>query len=336
MSDIGDMVDPQQHIQFMKTKGSTVSVGHRDKTERIREAIVDLQLAIDGCLKQQSSRQFEAIASLARHSSIFLRKLVLGDQRNRRLLDADFCGMAGVDFDKLRTISHARRTMVLVPVGVLGGHLQIQKLNDVTGEPEGTTIFPKGPQRLKFDIEWPLPGMADWLSQPTPDSPWKIGPDALFESQSTRRHDCDGWLGQQLVMFDNRGITLKDVIRVMVNTEGAHSPPTQRLMLIEGHDDRARFRVDKDKEIHILSHITICGVRYSHAIVIEAAFYLYRKLARSEAIKQTEGAGEILQFCFAPDNAFESSQRWLRFDGGLTMNFGGGEQSVTHRVKAPS
>ena len=75
--------------------------------------------------------------------------------------------------------------------------------------------------------------------------------------------DCDQWLGQQVAIFDTRGITLKDIIRVTVNTEAAHSPPLERLMIPRGHNDKARFRVVRDREIHILSHIRVCGVRYT-------------------------------------------------------------------------
>ena len=34
---------------------------------------------------------------------------------------------------------------------------------------------------------------------------------------------CSEWLGQQLVMFDNKGISLKEVISTVANYEGAHS-----------------------------------------------------------------------------------------------------------------
>ena len=140
--------------------------------------------------------------------------------------------------------------------------------------------------------------MTDWLNQPAPEAPWEIREKGLFESQSGQGLDCDPWLGQQLVMFDNRGITLKDIIRVTVNTEAAHSPPVERLMFPEGDEDKARFRVIKDREIHILSHITVCGVRYSHAIVIQAALYLYQELAENTSIARPEGEVSVPVFLF--------------------------------------
>ena len=324
-----------QPIRFIRTEGNPVSVGRRDKAERIREAIIDLQLVIDGCDSLPPSRFHDAVASLARHCSIFLRKLVLGDDRNERLLDDDLCRDAGLRFHRIRRIVGDRRTLTLVPLDILGGYAEMTKLDEVTGELEDVHILPFGAQRLRFVVEWPLTGMADWISQPTPEDAWKLRPEALFDPQASPSPDCDAWLGQQLVMFDNRGITLKDVIRVIVNTEAAHSPPVQRLMVPTGEKDKARFRVVRDSEIHILSYITVCGVRYSHAIALETAMYLYRQLTRNASIKRPEGSGEILQFNFAPEAVFSAGQDWLRFDGGLAMSFGGGERSISHRVRAP-
>ena len=49
MADKRDKADSQERIKFVKTTGSSITVGRRDRAERIREAIVDLQVAIDGC-----------------------------------------------------------------------------------------------------------------------------------------------------------------------------------------------------------------------------------------------------------------------------------------------
>ena len=335
MADHADTQPPIQPIQFVPMKGSPVIVGQRDQAQRIRDAITDLQVVIDGCAAQPENRLVEMAASLARHCSIFLRKMVLNDSHNRHLLDEDFCRTAGLRFDRIRRISDDRRTLTLVPVDSSGGFMQATKLNEETRQPEAVYRIPIGPQRLSFDVQWPLPGMADWRSQPTPENPWQIGPEELFDAQSSPSPGYDAWLGQQLVMFDNRGITLKDVIRVVVNTEGAHSPPVERLMLPQGDEDKTRFRVIRDGEIHILGHIMVSGVRYSHAIVIEAAMYLYRQLTRNESISTPEDAGEILQINSAPEAVFAAGQNWLCFDGGLGMALGGGEQSITHTVRAP-
>ncbi len=334
MAESEERTDPQQ-IQFVKGSGSTITIGNRDREERIREAIVDLRIAIGGCAAQPQDRLNDTVGSLARHSSIFLRKMVLGDDRNSRLLDAEFCQKAKLRFNRIRKVHGNRRFFTLVPVDVTRGYLQATKLDEETGEPEVTHVIPVGPQRLCFVIDWPLSGMTDWLNQPTEETPWAIRPNGLFETKSGQGLDCDEWLGQQLVMFDNRGITLKDVIRVTVNTEAAHSPPLMRLSLPDGTEDKARFRVIKDREIHILSHILICGVRYSHAIVIQAAMDLYQTLAQYASDLQPKDDVGIPVFCFIPDDVFSPDQAWLRFDGGLAMSFGGTGQSVTHRVRAP-
>ena len=335
MTGLGNKADSHERIRFVKTTGSPVTVGRRDRVERIREAIVDLQVAIDGCVAQSPDRLSDTVASLARHCSIFLRKMVLGDDRSPRLLDGDFCQTAGLGFERIRKVPTNRRTLTLVPIDIARGYFQATKLDDETMEPEFTEVIPIGPQRLSIDIEWPLPGMTHWRDQPTPETPWDIRLEGLFESQSDQVLDCEPWLGQQLVMFDNRGITLKDVIRVTVNTEAAHSPPLDRLMLPEGDEDKARFRVVKDREIHILSHITVCGVRYSHAIVVQAALFLYRKLARNRSISRSECKVGIPVIGFIPDDVFSPGQDWLRFDGGLAMSLGGRAQTIAHRVRAP-
>ena len=335
MADRAGSEPPIEPIRFVPTEGSPVHVGRRDRAERIREALVDLRLVIDGCASQPPDRLGDTAASLARHCSIFLRKMVLGDDRSLSLLDDESWQTVRPGFDKVRKVPRSRRTLTLTPVGVSQGYLQLDKLDEETMEPEVTHVIPFGPRRLSIVVEWPLPGMTDWLTQPKPESPWEIRSEGLFESQPDPGLDCDQWLGQQLVIFDNRGITLKDIIRVTVNTEAAHSPPMQRLMIPEGNEDRARFRVVRDREIHILSHITVCGVRYSHAIVIQAALCLYRELAGNTPFGLSEGDVGVPVFGFIPDDVFSDSQKWLRFDGGLAFSLRGVGQSITHRVRAP-
>ena len=111
-------------------------------------------------------------------------------------------------------------------------------------------------------------------------------------------------------------------------------------MLPQGDEDRARFRVIRDGEIHILGHIMVSGVRYSHAIVIEAAMYLYRQLTRNESISTPEDAGEILQISLAPEDVFAARQSWLCFEWRTRNGLRGwGAIHFTHgkgsEVKAP-
>ena len=261
--------------------------------------------------------------------------MVLRDGRNTRLLDDDIWQKAGLGFGRIRKIPCNRKTCVFEPFNMIQGSFQITKLDEETSEPEATQVLPIGPQRLRFVVEWPLSGMADWLKQPTSDAPWQIRWEGLFESQSSKELDCDQWLGQQLVIFDNSGITLNDIIKVMADTEGAHSPPKDRLMLTDGIEDKARFRVVKDYKIHILSHITVWGVRYSHAIVIQAAMYLYHKLAKSTCCGKWEGDVIILDLGGEHEDVFSPAEKWLWFDGGLMLTLQEKGQSITHRVRAP-
>ena len=319
----------QPLLKFVKSRGHPIRVGNRNRPERIRETILDLKLAIDGLAAQPHSQFTDAIPSFARFCSIFLRKMVLNDPRSPRLLDADTCRTMGLRFDRFRRGTGTRQILTLGSPDIDGGVIRIEKKNEETGEPERTEIVPIGQQRLSLVVQWPLTGMVDWLSQPDDAHPWEIKPKGLFGSQESL--DCDAWLGQQLVLFDGRGITLKDVIRVTVNTEGAHSPPLDRVFVVEESDDKARFRVVKDGEIHILSHITICGVRYSHAIVIQSALYLYQQLYKYTK-KQP---ADIPVFCFLPDGVFSPDQTWLRFFGGLTLALGGVGRSISFEIRAP-
>ena len=255
------------------------------------------------------------------------------EERRARLLDDDICGTAELEFRRIRRVPEDRRTLPVVLVDSYGGYMSVTRLNDETSEPEAAYVVPIGAQRLEIAIEWPLPGMADWKEQPTTESPWKMKPEGLFDLHSEPILDCDGWLGQQLVIFDNRGISLKEVIRLTVNTEGAHSPPVSRLMRVEG-EEKSKVARNRD-DVRILSGIRVCGVRYTHAIVIEAALYLYRQLARSGSPWRPQGEVSVPVFCFVVPDVFSPEQGWLSFDGGLAASFGGTEQHVSHRVRAP-
>ena len=295
-------VREQPTVKFVESRGHPITLGNRDRLERIRETILDLQLAIDGLAAQPPGQFADAIPSFARYCSIFLRKMVFNDPRSPRLLDADTCRTMGLCFEKVRRPTGDRRVLTIGPPGLAGGVMRLEKKNEETGEPELTEAVRVGPQRLSLVVQWPLTGMVDWLGQPDDAHPWEIRPEGLFGSQVSL--GCNAWLGQQLVLFDGRGITLKDVIRVTVNTEGAHSPPLDRVFVPEESEDEARFRVVKDGEIHVLSHITICGVRYSHAIVIQAALYLYEQLYKYTKQQPVD----IPVFCFLPDRVFSPEQ----------------------------
>lgn len=324
-------------VQFTRSEGSSVFVKERGQEERIREALNDLHLATHGFVALEGVKWRQFIPAFARACSIFLRKTVLGDRNERRtrLLDDEFCQKAGFGFDRLRSVSGERKTLIVEHLEIGSSHMVVEKLDDRSPEPIATQVIPIGPQRLQISVEWPLPGMVGWVDQPTAKSPWVIGKRELFETPSSSKLTCDNWLGQQLVLFDDRGITLKDVIRVTVNSEGAHSPSVSDLSKKMGEKDKARSRLVRDSEIYILSRIKICGVRYSHAIVIETALYLFIELARVTSFEKPEDGCPFPAFCFTPNKVFSPDQKWLRFDGGLYLTLGGASQSISHRIRAP-
>ena len=271
----------ESSIKFVKTKGSRVTGRYKKKEERICEAMCDLQLAIDGTriqlLHSENPDQFrQTSAAFARACSIFLRKMVLGDRDNSktRLLDDEISRSLDLRFGKLRKISPNRRPLEIIPLDGYGGGIQLTKLDDNTFQPQAVYNMPIAPLQFKISIEWPLPGVAGWTETPTKDKPWGVKAEELFDTHSNDTLSCDRWLGQQLVMFDNKGISLKDVIRTVVTYEGAHSTNVVRLLQTENEKDR---RPAKNPELHILNNIKICGIKYCHIIVIECALYLYNK-----------------------------------------------------------
>ena len=140
----------------------------------------------------------------------------------------------------------------------------MQKLDEGTGRPEATVSLPIVPQSLSIVIEWPLPGATSWTATPTEDRPWTMALGELFELEGKEKLDCSGWLGQQLVMFDQRGIMLKDVIRTVATYESAHSISVSRLLQEEGKQVKGPFRYP---ERHILDHVTVFGMKYTHIVV---------------------------------------------------------------------
>lgn len=218
-------------------------------------------------------------------------------------------------------------------MSIQSGMLLVNKLDETTRRPEATVRLPISPQTLKIAIEWPLPGAASWTSAPTANQPWTLSPEELFEIEGPKKLDCNRWLGQQLVMFDERGITLKDVIRTVVTFEGAHSINVSRLLQEEGRQDRGPFR---HPERQILDNVTVFGMKYTHMVVIECALYLYEMLADGEHIQRLQDKEWRLRPSFVTskhDCFFSAEQDWLGFAGGLILAFGMGQRSITHRIR---
>ena len=326
-------------IQFIETKGTQVTGRHKDKGERIAETASDLELACEGAfsLAQRTARSDRGrwVAALARACSVFLRKMVIGDRddSSTRLMDDSVVQTFDIGFDRVRRVPTERR-MIELRKSVRGGMMELKKLNEDTLRPEATISLPIAPHELTIAIEWPLPGAAGWNAAPTKDHPWTIAPEELFDLKSKEKLDCSGWLGQQLVTFDQRGIILKDVIRMVATFEGAHSLNVSRLLQAADQDTRGPF---KHPERHILDNITVFGMKYTHIIVIECALYIHEMLAKAGHVPRRPDEKWRFRPSFVttdPTEFFSVNKDWLGFAGGLILAFGKAERSFTHRIRA--
>ena len=317
---------------FVPSEGVAIAPNPaRDQRTRILETMIDLQVAIEGCAALHVIyTQGEATKALARACSLFLRKLVLGDRRDRstRLLNDDICEAANFLFSRIRKISSDRRTLIISRELLFA--MQMTKMD----EPGAGKTYVSKPSRqeLVFTIQWPLPGMAEWVNEPTDDDPWMIHSRNLFDLTTAATVDCDDWLGQQLVIFNGRGISLRKLLEITVNTEGAHSPPMDRLSKPAGQPD-IRDKMITDGDAHILSNLLVAGVQYNHAIVIETAVYLYEQLVANEFFERPAGDIYLPSVCLVPTDVFSPNQKWLGFSGGLMIAHRG--QRQTYNVRAP-
>ena len=327
-------------IKFVQTLGSSVTGRHKEKTERIREAMDDLQLVIDGSLAQltpdsQPIQFSRSVAALARACSIFLRKMVLGDRNEKatRLLDDQVCESMGLRFHKLVKISGKRKPMEF-QFGIDRGYVNATKKNEETREPEYTYHVPVGPQKLSITVEFPLPGMVNWVVQPDQQQLGAIRVEELFDLQSEPTLSCNAWLGQQLVLFDGKGISLKEVIRTIVNTEGAHSANVARLNKMVGEN---RDRGVQEPRLYILNNVIFASVKFNHIVTIESALYLYYMIM-DHWLKRGEVEGIYLPvICVvsdSPSKVTSSGQGFLGFEGGLMISLGGQKQLVSHMIRA--
>ena len=326
-------------VRFIESKGTQVAGRHRDKFARIAETVCDLELACEGALslarRSAKGDQGQWGAALARACSGFLRKMVIGDWNDpsTRLLDDGVVRTFAIRFHRLRRIPAERRTIELRQ-SVRGVTMQLTKVNEESLRPEATVSLPVAPHDLNIAVEWPLPGAASWNAAPTPDSPWTIAPGELFDLEASEKLDCGAWLGQQLVMFDRRGITLKDVVRMVATFEGAHSINVSRLLQPADEETRGPF---KNPERHILDNIGVFGMKYTHIVLIECALYLYEMLADGGHIERLDDEKWRLRLSFVttdPSDFFSTNQNWLRFAGGLIPAFGADERSIAHRIRA--
>ena len=325
-------------VRFVPATGSVIGGVAKDKLARLTDAMADIQLAMDG-LRSRPPREDDggqwttALGALARSGALFLRKTVLGDHGHRetRLLDDRVLDTAGFRFNRVRGIPRERRRRIGTGFDLQGAVFDATKLNDETLEPEETYRFTAGPQALELSIDWPLPGAADWTGEANEESPWLVAPDQLFETGKPELN-CDEWLGQQVVVFDGRGVSLQELIRTVVNFEGAHSIDVGRLSTVEGERPS---RAAANPVPHILNAVTVHGVRYAHVVVIECATYLYRKLLKEDWVESPKGEIYIATPAFgcSKEQAEATRPDWLKFGGGMMISFSGRPTVMRHEIR---
>lgn len=327
-------------LEFVPAAGSLVGGRHKDKQERILETLSELQISI-GSLATPPAERYEGrepaqiLGAFARLCSVFLRKLVLGDRgiSRTRLLDDTVMESLEFHLPPLRRIPGEARRTIETGLGVGGGFLQLTKVNEPGPGPPPTIRLPVAPHDLQIEIEWPLPGTADWTGTPSEREPWPVSAEQLFDTGSQRRMSCQQWLGQQVVLFDGHGVSLQQIIRTVVNYEGPHAINVSRLLDVEGSKP---LKPEREPALHILNNITFFGVRYTHLIVIETALYLYQRLVKETSIQRPSGDTYIVKPVFAcpKEQATSSRPDWLRFDGTMVMVFSNEPKATRHTIRA--
>ena len=340
MEEQGLKAHEARSVTFVPASGSVIGGMAKDKSGRITEVMQDIQLSIDGVRMQlaekaDGERWAAVVAAFARSCSVFLRKTVLGDfgRRETRLLDDRLLNELGLRFHRLRKIPRDQRRRIQLGFGITSGMMAATKLDDKTLEPEKTYLLRAGPQSLEVAIEWPLPGAAGWSGPPSDERPWLLSPDQLFRADREPDMSCDEWLDQQVVLFDCNGISLREIIRTVVNFEGAHSINTSRLSTIEGEKPSPAAAKPAP---HILNAVTLFGIRYAHLIVIESAMYLYDTLLDQDSIVRPKG--EIYSVKLGVectrDQAESPQPDWIRFQGTMMMSFSNAPTVIRHEICA--
>ena len=342
--------DSAKGFSFLGAYGQPVILGNGDRVAKVRECMEDLQLAIDGYLVRVQhlamhpgsellvSQVARALSAFARTCSVFLRKMVLGEQgrQDTRLLTDDLCREAGLSFPRIRGIRGDRKSLTVEEFELTDGKLQATL--EGTDFPATFAVSrPLQPLHYQVVVEWPLPGMAGWTKQPTPERLWRIHPEELFESQETQQLGCNQWLGQQLVLVNGWSVSLQDMIRTTANTEGAHTSPSIPLHYFEG---QGRPRALKNSHVHIASQLTIASVRYNHIVMCETALFLYIALLQNQFFTPAENKAPVtvrvpglaLALRFP---VFSEPGQWLGLDAAVMMGFGSDKRVEKYEIRAP-
>ena len=338
---VSDEKPSNEHPQFVPSWGSRVGGQHKDKKQRITEALSDLQLVLSGMAsggegRRNADEMIQVTASLARACSVFLRKVVLGEARNReaRLLDDGVLESLEMHLQPLRRIPKEGRRTIETGFHTKQVTMMVTRLDEVTKQPREQYMAVGGAQGLSIVVEWPLVGMVDWAKASLEGEHWRVSEDQLFDTDSERDMRCYDWLGQQVVMFDKQGVTLEKLIRTVANLEGVHAINVGRLSVVEGETPS---RAMKEPHIHILRNITFFGIGYAELVVIEAGLYLYQRLMQEPSIERPSGSFYLVTPTFecSPEDAILERPPWLQYRGGTMISFSPEPGVVRHTVRAP-
>lgn len=340
--EVSEEMGNQEKVQFVPSRGSRVMGQHKDKKQRITDAMNDLRLVLAGLASEGEGRKepnefIQLIGSLARACSVFLRKVVVRDGRQGegRLLDDELLESLEMRLQPLRKVPRKGRRKIETEWVMNAVGAQFTRLDEVTGKPVERYVAAGGEQGLSIVVEWPLPGMADWIEAPTAERRWEVSAENLFDASAERGMNCSEWLGQQVVLFDGKGITLEKLIRTVANFEGAHAFNVGRLSTFEGERESGPA---KDPHVHILRNIAFFGHGYAELVVIEAALYLLERLIAEPTIERPDGGGFYLirpGFECPAEESTSSRPSWLTYKGGVMVSFGDNPGIVQHTVRAP-
>ena len=325
--------------EFARMTGSSTMGTYKSVEDRIREAMVDLWITGRGCMAHVEGEipldPGVGFAAFARGSSLFLRKLVTDDAP---LLNDDICQRIQLGFPRLRRIPHERRSLTVARTKTVGGETTLRFTPDTAPQTTLEDRIPVAPLDFRVAVEWPLAGLASWTHHPTPASPWTVSEDELFDFQLELLSNRNAWLGQQLVILGDQQMSLYDILKITVDTEGAHSVDASVLMQPEGTRGR---RVVRNSALHILNALTVVGFHYNHVVVIETALYLYRQLHAAGFAPDSGNDVVLPSFGITMKDregfdVFGPDQEWLRFTGGFAIPSGNLPQRTFHRIRAPS
>lgn len=188
-------------------------------------------------------------------------------------------------------------------------------------DPPPSAIFTGGPQGYRILVEWPLLGMVV-----DNEGTWNLSPDQLFNIKSRHAMTCSQWLGQQVVLCDQKGVTLGKILRTVANLDGAHS--------VDGKEPSSD---DKEPHVQIVRNMALFGLGYMDIIALETALHLHSLLLNEPSIEKPDGAMCIINPSFTSPSEDMSSKEpwWLEYPGYMTLAFGSNPGVEQHTIRAP-